>query len=134
MPVVNSAESRTRGRCYQRGVGNRGRSGRVTISTTVASHLFRPQQNCHPDWSEAKWRDLLYLLRPSGLWMSLGSCLGFDRLVVSAREQPLSISNKYNLVAALHNILSCLHSSSSCYREVVKGLHPRPVRPSALQR
>jgi hypothetical protein len=33
----------------------------VAGSTTVPSHLFRPLQNCHPDRSAAKWRDLRFL-------------------------------------------------------------------------
>jgi hypothetical protein len=35
-------------------------------SDTIPFHLFRPLQNCHPDRSEAQWRDLLFLLRPGG--------------------------------------------------------------------
>jgi len=36
----------------------------VAGSTTVPSHLFRSLQNCHPDRSVAKWRDLRFLPRP----------------------------------------------------------------------
>jgi hypothetical protein len=32
----------------------------VAGSTTVPSHLFRSLQNCHPDRSVAKWRDLRF--------------------------------------------------------------------------
>jgi hypothetical protein len=53
----------------------------VAGSTTVPSHLFRSLQNCHPDRSVAKWRDLRFspsrkpctLSHPSSLVIPTGA-------------------------------------------------------------
>jgi len=85
------------------------RSGRddnsVAESTTAPSHLFRSLQNCHPDRSVAKWRDLQCALRLSQIFPRRQSRM---HPLFRIKPSPRNLISQWMIVALVWPIKSTL--------------------------